>query len=89
MRYLIRGLNSYNKYSKRCTNLQINDLTKVYSKISSASQEERRKIVESLSNSLEGGNNTLEPVRYLLTISKVPEEEFLIEQPLKEKIKEV
>jgi hypothetical protein len=88
MRYLIKGLNSYNKYLKRCMNLQMEDLTKIYSKISSAPQEERKKIIESLSDFLERGNNTLEPVRYLLTISKVPEEEFLIEQPLKQKIKE-
>jgi hypothetical protein len=66
----------------------MNDLTKIYSKISSAPQEEREKIIESLSKFLETGNNTLEPVKYLLTISKVPEEEFLTEQPLKQKIKE-
>ena len=69
-------------------NLQMDDLTKIYSKISSAPQEERKKIIESLSDFLERGNNTLEPVRYLLTISKVPEEEFLTEQPLKQKIKD-
>jgi hypothetical protein len=89
MGYLVRGLNSYNKYLKRCINLQMNELIKIYSKISSASQEEREKIIESLSNNLESGNNTLEPVRYLLSMSKVPEEEFLTEQPMKEKIKEV
>jgi hypothetical protein len=88
MRYLIKGLNSYNKYLKRCMNLQMNDLTKFYSKISSAPQEERKKIIDSLSDLLERGNNTLEPVRYLLTISKVPEEEFLTEQALKQKIKD-
>ncbi len=89
MRYLIKGLNSYNRYLKRCMNLQMSNLTNIYSKISNIPQEERKKIIESLSNSLERGNNTLEPVRYLLTLSKVPEEEFLTEQPLKEKIKGV
>jgi hypothetical protein len=88
MRYLIRGVNSYNKYLKRCMNLQMNDLTKIYSKISSAPQEERERIIESLSDFLERGSNTLQPVKYLLTISKIPEEEFLTEQQLKEKIKE-
>ena len=88
MRYLIRGLNSYDKYLKRCMNLQMNNLTNIYSKISSATQDEREKIIESLSDFLERGNNTLEPVKYLLTISKIPEEEFLTEQPLKQKIKE-
>ena len=88
MRYLTRGLNSYNKYLKRSMNLQMSNLTNIYSKISTAPQEERKKIIESLSDSLEKGNNTLEPVRYLLAISKVPEEEFLTEQPLKQKIKE-
>jgi hypothetical protein len=88
MRYLIKGLNSYNKYLKRCMNLQMNDLTKIYSKISNAPQEERKKIIESLSDLLERGNNTLEPVRNLLTLSKAPEEEFLTEQPLKQKIKD-
>lgn len=88
MRYLIGGLNSYNKYLKRCMNLQMNDLTKIYSKISSAPKEERAKIIESLSDFLERGNNTLEPVKYLLTISKIPEEEFLTEQQFKQKIKE-
>jgi hypothetical protein len=89
MRYMIKGLNSYNKYLKRCTNLQINDLTKIYSKISSATQRERESMIESISKSLEGGNkNTLEPVKYLLTMSKTPEEEFLTEQPFRQKIKE-
>jgi hypothetical protein len=89
MRYMIRGLNSYNKYLKRCTNLQISDLTKLYSTISSATQREREGIMESISSSLEGGiKNTLEPVKYLLTMSKTPGEEFLTEQPVRERIKE-
>jgi hypothetical protein len=88
MRYLIRGLNSYNKFLKRCMNLQMSNLTSIYSRISSAPQEERKKIIESLSDFLERGDNTLEPVKYLLTISKVAEEEFLTEQPFKQKIKE-
>jgi len=88
MRYLVKGLNSYNKYLKRCMNLQMSNLTNIYSKISIAPQEERKKIIESLSDFLERGDNTLEPVRYLLSLSKVSEEEFLTEQPLKQKIKD-
>lgn len=89
MSHVIKGLNSYNKYLKRCTNLQINDLTKIYSKISSAEQEQREKIIESISRSLEGGNkNTLEPMKYLLTMSKAQEEEFLTVQPFRQKIKD-
>ncbi len=60
---------------------------KIYSKISGAPQEERKKMIDLLSDLLERGNNTFEPVRYLLDIWKVQEEEFLTDQPLKQKIK--
>jgi len=52
MKYMIRGLNSYNKYLKRCSNLQINDLSKIYSKISSTTQRERESLTESIPNPL-------------------------------------
>ena len=84
---MIKGLNSYNKYLKRCTNLQMNVPAKIYSKISGAHQEERKKMIDSLSDLLERGNNTFEPVRYLLDIWKVQEEEFLTDQSLKQKMK--
>ena len=67
-------------------NLQMNDLTKIG--IGSATKEEREKIIASLSDFLKRGNNTLEPVKFLLTISKIPETEFLTDQQLKQKIKE-
>jgi hypothetical protein len=89
MKYLIKGLNSYNKYIKRWMNLQMNELTKIYSKISSTSQDERGKIIDSLSASLEKGLDNLEPMKILLPFSKLAEEEFLTEQRVREKIKDL
>lgn len=87
--YLIKGLNSYNKYLKRLTRLQISDLTKIYSNISSCEDKgEIIKTMESLSNAFEKGD-TLEPLRKLSSMHKIPKEKFLTEQPLMHKIKEL
>ncbi len=89
MKYLIKGINSYNKYIKRWMNLQMSELTKVYSKISSASQDERGKIIDTLSASFDKGSDNLEPMKILLPFSKLTEEEFLVEQRVREKIKDL
>lgn len=89
MKYLIKGMNSYNKYIKRRVNLQMNELTKIYSKIGSTSPDERGKIIDSLSASFEKGSDNLEPMRILLPFSKLTEEEFLVEQRAREKIKDL
>lgn len=46
-------------------NLQISELTKVYSKIGSTSQDERGKIIDALSASFETGLDNLEPIKIL------------------------
>jgi hypothetical protein len=89
MKYLIKGINSYNKYIKRWMNLQMSELTKIYSKISSSSQDERAEIIESLSSSIDQGSDNLETMKILLSLSKLTEEQFLVEQPVREKIKDL
>src|SRR5581483_4425509 len=89
MKYLIKGINSYNKYVKRWMNLQMSELTKIYSKISSISQGERGKIIDALSASFDKGSDNLEPMKILLPFSKLTEEDFLVEQRAGEKIKDL
>jgi len=89
MSYLIKGLNSYNKYLKRLTKLQITDLVKIYSSISSCEDKTKiSKTMESLSGAFEKGD-TLEPLRKLSSMYKIPRETLLTEQPLIHKIKEL
>lgn len=89
MKYLIKGINSYNKYLKRWMNLQMSELTKIYSKIGSTSQDERGRIIDSLATSLDKGSDNLELMKILLPFSKLTEEEFLVEQRVREKIKDL
>jgi hypothetical protein len=89
MKYMIKGINSYNKYIKRWMNLQMSELTKIYSKIGSTSQDERRRIIDLLAASFDKGSDNLELMKILLPFSKLTEEEFLVEQRVREKIKDL
>ena len=86
MEYLIKGLDSYNSFLKRHIKLEINEIKKIYSKITTLPAKEKIDTVSRIIQSFESGD-TLEPVRYLSTLHDNKTELFLAEEPLEKKIK--
>ncbi len=86
MEYLIKGLNSYNSFLKRHIKLEINEIKKIYSKITTLPSKEKMDTVNRIIQSFESGD-TLEPVRYLSSLKDNKTELFLTEEPLEQKIK--
>jgi hypothetical protein len=86
MEYVIKGLNSYNSFLKRHIKLEINEIKKIFSKITTLPSKEKSDTVNSIIKSFESGD-TLEPVRYLSSLHDNKTESFLTEEPLEQKIK--
>jgi|GEM_PF-3088252 len=64
MEYLIKGLNSYNSFIKEQIKLEINEIKKIYSKITILLAKEKIETVNKIILSFESGD-TLDPVRCL------------------------
>jgi len=86
MEFLIKGLDSYNSFLKRHIKLEINEIKKIYSKITTLPAKEKMDTVDRIIQSFESGD-TLEPVRYLSTLHDDKTELFLAEEPLEKRIK--
>lgn len=92
MRYFVMGLNSYNLYLRRLIRLQINDLKQAYSKIASASRDQKNETMSKFSfiflsdKAIE--DNTLEPLRDISKLLDRPTSQILTEQPLLNKLKD-
>jgi hypothetical protein len=56
IKYLLMGLNSYNKYLRRKLGLEIKDIEKIYSKFVYAETTEKQKIIKSVCESVEVGD---------------------------------
>ena len=77
MRYVIKGLNSYNKYLRRNLGLQINDLKRIYSRIISDPALDKNHSIEKLFAAFEN-NDKLKLTQCLSEISTVTDpEQFL------------
>jgi hypothetical protein len=87
MRYLVWGINAYNLYIRRYLKLEINNIKKIYSKISSASSTERNKLRDSLDAAFKTGK--LEPLQCLSKYLQIKEnEELLVKESILRRIKE-
>jgi hypothetical protein len=86
MEFLIKGLDSYNSFLKRHIKLEVNEIKKIYSKITTLPAKEKMDTVSKIIQSFESGD-TLEPVRYLSTLHDDKTELFLAEEPLEKRIK--
>jgi hypothetical protein len=86
MEYLIKGLDSYNSHLKRHIKLEIHEIKKIYSKITTLPAKEKLDTVNKIIQCFESGD-TLEPVRYLSQLHDNKTELFLAEEPLEQKIK--
>ncbi len=87
MRLFIMGLNSYNLYLRRYLHLEIEDLKTIYSKVSSAPETEKCKIIDSVCAGFK--SNKLQPLSNLMTVLNISEpDKFLTRQSLIQNIKE-
>lgn len=82
IKYLIKGMNSYNAYVRRNIKLQINGLNKIYSAILSDKNIKRDQIINQLYSAFDC-NDKLSVIKQLSIISKIKApDQFLIKEPL-------
>ena len=86
IRYLIHGLNSYNKYLLRNLKLQINDIKKIYSKILSDSNNDINDSIKKISDSFKH-DNKLSPIKTLAIIANKEPDQFLAKESAGEKLR--
>ena len=88
MRYLVRALNSYNKYIRRSLGLEINDLKKVYSKILSDPALDKNHSIKELSIAFEDSDKfkTIKCLSGLLNVTDT--EHFLAKESVGKKLKD-
>jgi hypothetical protein len=88
MRYLIKGLSSYNKYIRRNLGLQINDLKTIYSRIVSDPTIDKSHSVNELSVAFED-NDKLKTIRCLTGLLKIKDtEHFLVKESIGKKLQD-
>lgn len=85
MKYLINGLESYNKYLSRTLRLQINDVKKIYSKIMSDGNIDIEESIKEISDSFKN-NNKLYPIKTLAAVMNSQSDQFLVKRSLSEVI---
>jgi hypothetical protein len=85
--YLSATLDSYNKYLRRRTQIEIKDVKRIYATFLPADMKEKNQIIKSVCESLEGDRLGL--ARYLSNVYKIPESEFFVEESIIQKLKPV
>lgn len=83
MRYVMFGLNSYDKYLKRTLKVQIKEIHTIFEKIISENSEKMNNIIKDLNTAFE--TDTFKPFRYLNTFCKSNDRDFLTKITRKEK----
>jgi hypothetical protein len=88
IRYLVKALNSYNKYIRRTLALEINDLKKIYSKILSDPTLDKSHSIEELSKAFED-RDKFKTIKCLSKLLKdVDTEHFLAREPVGKKLED-
>ncbi|MDF2738383.1 MAG: hypothetical protein K0S93_2243 [Nitrososphaeraceae archaeon] len=87
--YLVKGLNSYNKYLRRNIGLQINDLKNIYSKILSDPTIDKNYVIKNLSLAFDDTDKfrTVKRLSELLNIKDT--EHFLTKESVGKKLEDV
>lgn len=92
IRYFVKGLNSYNLYVRRQTNLEIKQLNQIFSKIASFEDLKKNYIIGRFalffSSDTMVKNNSLDPLREISKLLDTPESELLVGQSLKNRLME-
>jgi hypothetical protein len=88
LKYLVKSLNSYNKYLRRSIGLQINDLKNIYSKILSDPNVDKNHTIKKLSLAFEDNDKfkTIKTLSELLNIKDT--EHFLTKEPIGKKLED-
>jgi hypothetical protein len=88
IRYLVRALNSYNKYIRRSLGLEINDIKKIYSKILSDPALDKNNSIKELSIAFEDSDKfkTIKCLSGLLNVTDT--EHFLAKEPIGKKLED-
>ena len=88
MKYLIWGLNAYNSFLRRYLKLEINNLKKIYSKVTSSPLGARKKFRDSLDVSFDEGK--LQPLQLLSDyLNQEEKEQLLVKESFTRKVQEV
>jgi hypothetical protein len=88
IKYLVRALNSYNKYIRRSLGLEINDLKKIYSKIISDPVLDKNHSIKELSKAFEDSDKfkAIKCLSGLLNFRDT--EHFLTKEPVRKKLED-
>jgi hypothetical protein len=87
LEYLFAALDSYNKYLRRHSQIEIKDIKRIYAAILMAETNEKNQMIKSIYESLQG--NRLKLAKYLNSTFKVPETEFLAAESIAQRLKVV
>ena len=74
MYYFGLGLQEYNEYLKRYLKHHIEDIDKIFSKVSLLQEDTKTEVIRSLSNSFETETDKLKPLKFILS-------EFMLMKP--------
>jgi hypothetical protein len=86
--YLLQAVDSYDKFLRRILHHQINDISKIYSKILTESETNKHETIKSISDAFENVDK-LKPIRYFSSyLSEKDQLRLLVKVPLAEVIKE-
>jgi hypothetical protein len=87
--YFVKATKSYDKYLRRTLNLEIKDTKRIYSKILTASNEDKNKSFQKISESF-GHSDKLAPINCLSELAPVKDEDtFLVEESIIKKMKDM
>ena len=84
-RYLFSTLDSYNKFLRQHSQIEIKDIKRIYTSFLMADNDEKNQMIKSIYQSLEG--DKLKLARYLLSVYKSPKTEFFAGESLVQKLK--
>jgi hypothetical protein len=83
-RYFSLVLNSYNKYLRRRSDIEIKDIKRIYASYLMADTKEKNEIIKLVCESLEG--DSLKLARFLSSVYKLPETDFFVGESIPHKL---
>lgn len=87
--YLFSVLDSYNKYLRRRSHIEIKEINRIYTSILLADTEEKNQMIKPICESLEQEGDKLKLAKYLSSAYKVPETDFFANESIVQRLKVV
>jgi hypothetical protein len=85
--YLFSALDSYNRYLRRRSHIEIKNIKKIYASILMADTKEKNQMINSICESLELEDDKLKLAKYLSSTYKVPETDFFVSESIVQRLK--